>query len=40
MNNSLAEYITPNIGNYMKYDTAAGRKASLADFLKIYFSEE
>ena len=38
--NSLAEYISPNIGDYMKYDTAAGRKASLVDFLKIYFSDE
>jgi hypothetical protein len=38
--NSLAEYISPNIGEYMKYDTAAGRKASLVDFLKIYFSDE
>ena len=38
--NSLADYISPNIGDYMKYDTAAGRKASLVDFLKIYFSDE
>jgi hypothetical protein len=38
--NSIADYISPNIGNYMKYDTAAGRKASLVDFLKIYFSDE
>lgn len=38
--NSLADYINPNIGNYMKYDTAAGGKASLVDFLKIYFSDE
>ena len=24
----------------MKYDTAAGRKASLVDFLKVYFSDK
>lgn len=38
--NSLADYIRPNIGDYMKYDTAAGRKASLLDFLKIHFADE
>jgi hypothetical protein len=38
--NSLASYIKPNIGNYMKYDTAGGRKASLVDFLRIYFSDK
>jgi hypothetical protein len=37
--NSLANYISSNIGNYMKYDIAGGGKASLVDFLKIYFSE-
>jgi hypothetical protein len=38
--NGLADYISPNIGDYMKYDTAAGAKASLVDFLKIYFADE